>query len=347
MQDWVTMDDSNKKNLKRLEDLAALAGVSISTVSRALNDSPLVSDRTKKRIMALAQNNNYSGRLKDKVYTDDTDKTISIVIPPPQGRDTRLSDPFTLDLIGGIGDALKEQNCDMLISHLTMTDYHAAANLVASGRCDGLVVIGQSTMHDQLNQLAQMKVPFVAWGAQLPGQQYCSVGSDNQQGGRRATNHLIRMGRKRIAFLGDNEGPEVQLRFAGYKEALEINGMPLIPELVRPAHFYPESAMEAVDVLLEEGVPFDGVVAASDMIAIGAMRALASAGKRVPEDVSVIGYDDVLVAAYASPALTTIRQDVTKAGRLIVSKLLRMLEGQAVQPSNLPTDLIVRESCGS
>ncbi|WP_420428990.1 LacI family DNA-binding transcriptional regulator [Kordiimonas sp.] len=341
------MDESEKKNLRRLEDLALLANVSISTVSRALNDSPLVSDRTKKRIMSLAHNNNYSGRLKDKVYADEADKTISIIIPPPQGRDTRLSDPFTLDLIGGIGDALKERNCDMLISHLTMTDYQSAANLVASGRCDGLVVIGQSTLHAQLNQLAQKKVPFVAWGAQLPEQQYCSVGSDNQQGGRRATNHLIRMGCKRIVFVGDAEGPEVQLRLAGYREALELNGIAYQEELVRPAHFYPESGMEAIDVLIEQGIKFDGVVAASDMIAIGAMRGIARAGLRIPQDVSVIGYDDVLVAAYSSPALSTIRQDVTKAGRLLVSKLLRMLEGQTVQSSNLPTDLIIRESCGS
>lgn len=340
-------DEDNEKNLHRLEDLAALAGVSISTVSRALNDSPLVSDRTKKKILSLAQSNNYSGRLKDKVYTEDADKTISIVIPPPQGRDTRLSDPFALDLIGGIGDALKEQNCDLLISHITMTDHHSAANLVASGRCDGLIVLGQSTMHKQLNQLAAQRVPFVTWGAQFPDQNYCSVGSDNRQGGRRATNHLIRMGRRRIAFVGDCEGPEMALRQEGYREALEMSGIAFDPRLVRPAHFYPESAMEAVDVLIEQGVEFDGIVAVSDMIAIGAMKALANHGRRVPKDVSVIGYDDVLVAAYSSPALSTIRQDVTKAGRLMVSKLLRMLEGESVQSSTLPTDLIIRESCGS
>lgn len=340
-------EDEKEKNLHRLEDLAELAGVSISTVSRALNDSPLVSDRTKKKILSLAQSNNYSGRLRDKVYTEDADKTVSIVIPPPQGRDTRLSDPFMLDLIGGIGDALKEQNCDLLISHLTMTDYHSASNLVASGRCDGLIVLGQSTMHKQLNQLAAQKIPFVTWGAQFMDQNYCSVGSDNRQGGRRATNHLIRMGRRRIAFVGDCEGPEMKLRQEGYREALDQNGIQYDPRLVRPAHFYPESAMEAIEVLVEQGVEFDGIVAVSDMIAIGAMKALANKGISVPDDVSVIGYDDVLVAAYTSPALSTIRQDVTKAGRLMVSKLLRMLGGERVQSSTLPTDLIIRESCGS
>ena len=187
----------------------------------------------------------------------------------------------------------------------------------------------------------------MVWGAQLPGQQYCSVGSDNREGGHRATRHLLRLGRKRIAFVGDTVAPEVQLRFEGYKQALEEAGIGFDPKLVRPAHFFPESAMEAVDVLIEQGMEFDGLVAASDMIAIGAMRALSNAGKRVPTDVSVIGYDDVLVAGFSSPALTTIRQDVVKAGRLVVSKLLRLLDGEKVQSSRLPTDLIVRESCGS
>ena len=341
------MSEDKLDDLYRLEDLAALAGVSISTVSRALNNSPLVSERTKKKVLALAHSNNYSGRLREKIYTEEADKTISIIIPPPQGRDTRLSDPFFLDLIGGIGDALKERNCDLLISHLTLTDHQSAASLVASGRCDGLIIIGQSTMHMELNLLAQQNVPFVAWGAQLPEQLYCSVGSDNKQGGRRATNHLFRMGRKRVAFVGDTEAPEVNLRFEGYKESLELNGIKFDPRLVRPAHFYPESGMEAVEILIEQGVDFDGIVAASDMIAIGAMRALANEKKNVPDDVSVIGYDDLFVSAYTSPALSTIRQDVTKGGRLMVSKLLRMLEGETVQSSNLPTDLLIRESCGS
>lgn len=347
MQECLNMSDNEEDTLYRLEDLAALAGVSISTVSRALNDSPLVSARTKKKITALAHSNNYSGRLMEKVYTEEADKTISIIIPPPQGRDTRLSDPFILDLIGGIGDALKERNCDLLISHLTLTDHQSAASLVASGRCDGLIILGQSTLHKQLNALAKKNVPFVTWGAQLPEQHYCSVGSDNKRGGRRATNHLIRMGRKKITFVGDTEAPEVNLRFEGYKEALDMNGIDFDPRLVRPAHFYPDSGMEAIEILIEQGIDFDGVVAASDMIAIGAMRSLSNADMKVPDDIAVIGYDDVFVSAYTSPALSTIRQDVTKGGRLMVSKLLRMLEGESVRSSNLPTDLIIRESCGS
>jgi len=228
-----------------------------------------------------------------------------------------------------------------------LTDVQRAVDLVNGGRCDGLIILGQSTLHRQLNDMAKAGVPFVAWGADMPDQDYCSVGSDNFQGGRRATGHLVRMGRKRVVFLGDTEGLESQQRFEGYRAALTEHGVAYDPTLVLPSHFFPESAMESVDILLEKEIAFDGLVAASDMIAIGAMRALANAGRRVPEDVSVIGYDDVLVAGYASPALTTVRQDVVKAGRLVVSKLMRLLGGEHVQSSRLPTDLIVRESCGS
>jgi DNA-binding LacI/PurR family transcriptional regulator len=335
------------QSLYRLEDLAELAGVSISTVSRALNNSPLVSDRTKKKILAVAQTNNYEGRLKDKIYVGEPSNTISVVIPAPQGRDSRLSDPFLLDLIGGIGDALKERGCDLLISHLTPTDLDNVAGLVGSGRTDALIFLGQSTLHEQLNQLSYSGTPFVVWGAQLPGQHYCSVGSDNMQGGHRATRHLIRLGRKRIAFVGDTEGPEVKLRFEGYKAALEQSGIGFDPMLVRPAHFFPESAMEAIDVLFERDIEVDGIVAASDMIAMGAVRGLIKNNIDVPGQVSVIGYDDVHVAAYSSPSLTTIRQDVAKAGRLLVGKALRMVEGEAVRSALLPAELIVRESCGA
>lgn len=335
------------ESLYRLEDLAELAGVSISTVSRALNNSPLVSDRTKKKILAIAQSNKYEGRLKEKIYVGEPSNTISIVIPPPQGRDTRLSDPFLLDLIGGIGDALRERGCDLLISHLTPTDLNNIAGLVGSGRTDALIFLGQSTLHDQLNDLSYSGTPFVVWGAQLPGQNYCSVGSDNREGGCRATRHLLRLGRKRIAFVGDTDAPEVKLRFEGYKQALDEADIAFDSKLVRPAHFFPESAMEAIDVLLEQDIEVDGIVAASDMIAMGAVRGLIKNNISVPDQVSVIGYDDVHVAAYSSPSLTTIRQDVAKAGRLLVGKALRMLEGEAVRSAVLPAELIVRESCGA
>ncbi|WP_281301500.1 MULTISPECIES: substrate-binding domain-containing protein [unclassified Iodidimonas] len=334
--------------LYRLEDLAELAGVSISTVSRALNNSDLVSERTKSRIRQIAQTHHYSGRLRDKLGpVAPTSRTISAVIPPPQGRDRRISDPFLLDLLGGLADQTIERDCDLLISHVMPSDLDGMLSLLSTGRSDGLIFLGQSTVHDDLNSLADRGVPFVVWGARLPNQKYCTVGSDNFKGGHRATSHLIRLGRRRIAFIGDIEAPELRLRFEGYKQALADADLPFDPALVRSAHFYLESAMESIEALIESGIRFDGVIAASDLIAIGVVRGLLKSGLHVPSDISVVGYDDVRMAAYASPTLTTISQDVDKAGRLLISKLLRLLDGQAVRSEQLPTELIVRESCGA
>jgi DNA-binding LacI/PurR family transcriptional regulator len=217
---------------------------------------------------------------------------------------------------------------------------------MTTSRADGVIFLGQSSLHNALNRLSGSEARFVVWGAQLPDQAYCSVGSDNLLGGRRGTLHLARLGRRRIVFLGDTEAPEVSLRVRGYSEALEQAGLEAQPELMVSAHFTVESGEASVDALIARGTPFDGIVAASDLIALGAIRSLLNAGIRVPEDVSVIGYDDVPFARYSRPALTTIMQDTARAGRLLVSKLIDAAGGGEMRSERIPTELIVRGSCG-
>ena len=147
-------------------------------------------------------------------------------------------------------------------------------------------------------------------------------------------------------FLGDLDPPEAMQRHRGYLEALETAGLSVDAELIVPAHFEVESAEAAVDALVRRGVRFDGVVAASDQIALGAVRALEHAGLTVPGDVSVIGFDNVPFSRYSRPALSTIAQDTMKAGRLMVSKLLDHGGATAGRSERVPTDLIVRETCG-
>jgi len=274
------------------------------------------------------------------------DGSISLIIPTPQGRDSALSDPFYLSLIGGIGEALWEWGHDLVLSHVQLASYEQAAALVLSGETDGFIIIGQGTLHEELNNMARHDIPLVVWGAHMPEQEYCVIGSDNEQGGHRATRHLLRLGRKQIAFVGETEAEETRLRFQGYARALEEAGIPLRKRLVQPTRFYPESGMEAIESILSSDTPFDAVVAASDTIAIGVIRSLIAHGLTVPGDVSVVGYDDVVVASYCNPALTTIRQDVRKAGRRLVRKIIRALDGEEITSSYISTELIVRDSCG-
>jgi DNA-binding LacI/PurR family transcriptional regulator len=330
----------------RLADLAALAGVSVSTASRALNDSPAINARTKQRIWALAREHDYPFRRYMPKGPIGATGTIALVVPRPQGREGLLNDPFFLELFAGVGDAARERGGDVLLSHFVPTSYDDLSAAMTTSRADGVIFFGQSSLHEALNRLAETDGRFVVWGAELPDQRYGSIGSDNHAGGRRAALHLARLGRKRIAFLGDTEAPEAALRVRGYLEGLEQAGLPAERELMVPAHFTLESAESAVDALLGRKVRFDGIVAASDVIALGALRSLRRAGLETPRDVSVVGYDDIPFARYSRPALTTISQDAQRAGRLLVSKLM---DGAAdeIRSERMATELIVRESCGA
>ncbi len=334
------------KRTVRLEDLAQLADVSIATVSRALNDSPAVSEATKRRVWRIARENNYAFRATAPALLSGVSATIALVQPVPQGREPRLSDPFYLELIGGVGDAAREAGCDFIVSHVSPRDYEELEHLMASVRAEGVIFLGQSWLHERFNRLARSSSRFVVWGASLDGQAYCSVGSDNLKGGRRATAHLIRLGRRRIAFLGHTEASETLQRYQGYLEALEEADIPYDEALVSPTHFEVESAEAAVNAMLGSGIRFDGIFAASDLVGIGAIRALRQAHVSVPSDVSVVGYDDILLARYSSPALSTVAQDMNKAGRLLVSKLMSAGDTRSLPSERLPTDLIIRESCG-
>lgn len=334
------------RRVTRLEDLARLAGVSITTVSRALNDSPAVNQQTKQRLWKLAREHDYPFRGYMPAGPTTAAASVAIVVPRPQGREARLSDPFVLELVAGIGEAARQRGCDFVVSHVAPTGLADLTELMATNRVNGIIFLGQSSLHAAFNRLAESESRFAVWGAQLPKQSYCSVGSDNPLGGRRATLHLARLGRRRIVFLGDTEAPEMMQRYQGYLEGLGQAGLPADSQLTVPAHFEIEAAEAAVDALIARRVKFDGIVAASDLTALGAIRALLRAGLSVPGDVSVVGYDDVTFARYSRPALTTIRQDTALAGRLLLSKLLNAEPGGELRSERLPTDLVVRESCG-
>lgn len=342
-----TREKTRNRRSANMADIAREAGVSISTVSRALNNSDKINDETKIRIRSLANAHNYFKKSDTASAHGAPSRVISLVLPPPVGQESKISEPFYLDLIGGIGDALRQSGYDFLISHSAPTDYASLLTLVESGASEGIIFLGQSALHAQYNRLAETGAPFVVWGAKLPDQKYCSIGSDNRTGGRRATRHLLRLGRKNIAFLGDIDAPEVALRYQGYRDALAQAGQEVPATLLYKADLRLETALEAVDIMIDRQTPFDAIFAASDMAAIGAIRSLTSNGISVPGDVSVVGYDDVRIAAYSNPSLTTVRQDVGVVGRLLVSKMMRLINGELVRSEELPADLIVRESCGA
>ncbi len=329
----------------RLEDLAQIAGVSIATVSRALNNNPAVNDETKRRVWKIAREHNYSFRPSMPALLSGAVATIAVVVPTPLGRQAQVSDPFFQELIGGIAEAARHSECDVLLSHLAPKSHDDLASLMTANRADGVIFLGQSFLHERFNRLAESENRFIVWGAELPGQRYCSIGSDNVLGGIKATSHLISKGRRRIAFLGDTQAPEVLQRYEGYIEAHRRANLPVDHELVVPASFEIEKAGAAIGGLIERGLKFDGVFAASDLIALGVVRRLGLHRMSVPGDVSIVGYDNVHLSGYSQPSLTTIDQNMASAGMMMVSKLLAASENGAMLSERLPTDLIVRDSC--
>ncbi|TFW15020.1 LacI family transcriptional regulator [Massilia arenosa] len=330
-----------------MADVARLAGVSMATVSRALNNSPLVNAETRQRVTELARTLSYRINIGAQNLRLGQNRTVGVVMPFDEATRQHLSDPFFLGMLGGVGGALAERGFDMLLSRVDADALDGTTQPYDSGRVNGVILIGQWRCHDRLNALAARGVPLVVWGAQLPQQAYCTVGGDNVTGGELATRHLIGNGRRRVAFFGDINLPEVAHRFRGYSNALKAAGLDPDPLLRVSVPFVPHGGHDGVRELLRRGVAFDAIFACSDLLAMTAINELRAHGRVVPDDVAVVGYDDIELACHFHPPLTTVRQPLVDAGRAMVARLLDQIDGRPATSMQLPTQLIIRESGGS
>jgi DNA-binding LacI/PurR family transcriptional regulator len=328
----------------KMADIARLAGVSVSTVSRALADHPAIPRSTKDAIKKLAAEHGYAVNQSARNLRLNRTLTIGVAIPLGHEAEQRISDPFFLQLFGRIADEITKRGYDVLLMRNPSPAPGWLARLTQSQRADGYIIIGQSNQHAVLNEGARAFLPLVVWGAHLPEQVYCSVGSDNIGGARTAVDHLARSGRRRLVFLGAAELPEISMRLAGYKAGLERAGLTFDERLVLPAHFTGETAFAAVQDLIARGVSFDAIFAASDLMALSAIRALQAESLRCPEDVAVVGFDDLDIAEHAHPSLTTIRQNLDRGAATLVEFLFRRIGGEETPSATLPVELVVRGS---
>lgn len=325
-----------------LADLAKLAGVSISTVSRSLAGNPAIRAETRERIVRLAREHGFRINQAARNLRLGRTGAVGVVLPLGHETDQSLSDPFFMSLLAPIADALTARGHDLLLSRVIPEDDLWLDAIVDSGRCDGVIMIGQSNQIDVIERVARRYSPLVVWGASLPGYEQVTVGTDNAAGGRMAAEHLLGHGRKRLAFLGNPDVPEFAARYDGFREALATAG--LGAGVVLPVHLTTDASAAAIAEYLDREPPPDGIVAASDVIAMSAIRVLAERGLRVPADVAVVGYDDVLLARHTSPPLTTVRQDVVRGGAALVDLLFRKLAGDTVRSLSMAPELVVRET---
>ena len=214
-----------------------------------------------------------------------------------------------------------------------------------SGRVDGFVMMAATCSRQHIATLAERKAPFIIWGLPPGKHAFCTVSGDSFAGGRTATEHLLAQGRSRIAFLGGHATEvEVKDRYKGYEAALREAGRQVDPALVAYGDFTDTGATAAIRTLLERAGDLDAVFANSDLMAIAAMDELRAQGRRIPEDVAVVGYDDISIARHSDPPLTTIRQNGPLAGRLLAENLVEHLRTGTVTNVSIPAELVVRKS---
>ncbi len=332
-------------------DIAYKAGVSQSTVSRALSGSPLVGKETRIKIQAIAKELNYKVDKNASNLRSQKTKTLAVLLFDEAGTDNTMINPFFLTMIGSITQAAAAYQYDVLLSFQQLSD-DWYADYEESHRADGVICLGYGdylTYNEKAHDLIHSNAHFVTWGPVIAGQESCFVGCDNTSSAAQAVDHLFHSGREKVAFIGgaDEHCPEFYQRYQGYKTAFSNSKKTLNPRLHVNAQNSEQSGFQAVQSLILTQESFDALFCASDLIAIGAIKALREHNIAIPREVAVIGFDDIPSASYVSPALTTIRQNTVDAGRILVEKILQSIHGEQPESEFLPAQLIIRKSCGT
>ena len=334
-----------KKKVQTIEDIAQLADVSKSTVSRALSDSPLISQATKARIQAIAQEHNFRINAPARNLSLRQSHTIAFVAPAYYPEFFSEEDLFGLEIMSGIGSGLHNSGYDLLVIHADPHDTAWARHYLDSGRVDGFIILGSGLRQAHIETLVEIGAPFISWGVPIPNASYCSVTGDNFTGGLLATRHLLQAGRQQIAFLG---GPAdtltVQNRLKGYENALQAAGHTVDSQLIAYGDYSHSSGMTTMQQLLDQAPDLDAVFVNSDLMAIGAISTIQNNGKQVAKDIAVVGYDDLPIARYNNLPLTTVRQNVPLAGKLLAQNLIQYVQTGIVTNVTIPVELVIRKS---
>jgi LacI family transcriptional regulator len=336
-----------------IREVAKKSGVSIATVSRVLNNYPDVSDETRRRVLEAAREIDYTPTQAARTLVTKRSWVIGVILFT--GLDhPDIQHPFFQEVLAGLKHGVGAAGYDLLLfaneadsdgagrqSYLTRTRHH---------HLDGVAVMGVSARDPMVRELARSPVACVAVDIDLVGPRTGYVMSDNVGGAARAVRHLFELGHQRIALIGGpTETRPGADRLLGYRKELDTLDLEYSPAYVQIGDFYPQSGEDAMRALLALPEPPTAVFAASDLMAVGAVGAAREHGLSVPEDLAVVGFDDVQIAALGQPPLTTIRQDKVALGLRAAESLVEMIDDPKATPPALtvPVELVVRESCGS
>jgi len=330
--------------IRNIKDLAELAGVSAATVSRALAGSERISLKTRERVQALADEHGFRPNIVARNLRIQRTNAIGVLIPFRGGTGHYMCDAFFYAMLGMLSDELTARGYDLVLSRVPVADHQWLERFVSAGRVDGLIIIGQSDEAATLDEMAARYRPMVAWGSSYEGQVHCSVGSNNRMGGDLATTHLIERGCRRIAFVGDPAAPETDQRLQGCRDAMHraglTDGLTVLPAEIAVDTAHPDFARW----LGSGGQRPQGIVAATDALAMIMLRVLAEHGVQVPGEVRVIGYDGLALGKHTVPTLSTIDQDLARGVTNLVDVVLRRVAGEDTASVAIEPELLVRMS---
>ncbi|ASB90745.1 LacI family DNA-binding transcriptional regulator [Bacillus sonorensis] len=324
-----------------IKDIARLANVSHTTVSRALNNSPLIKEKTKKKILDIAAEMNYKPNFNAKSLVTQKTFTIGLFL-------TSLTDgtssSFFADVLRGVNNVIDE-HYNMFVRGIDA--YHDLSS-IHRNRYDGIILISQSE-RDQafIDHVTDQNIPIVVLNRKIEGQPVINILANENEGAYLAACHFIENGHKRIAMVQGKEGfKSSQERLEGFLHALRTHDLPIQNEYLVRGDYTMKSGYSAVETLLTLENPPTALFCANDDMAIGAMNALYANGKRCPDDMSIIGFDDIGFSAFTTPSLTTVKKPTEKISMLGAESLLSLIEHPETKgrQSLISTELIIRNS---
>ncbi len=322
-----------------IKDIAKLAGVSISTVSYALNNDAKVRKRKKDKILAIARELNYQ---KNGIASDlkrSSTRTIALIV-------TDLAGPYYSELVKGIQEVTLSKGYDLLACSSVGGETSTAVKFLTEKRVDGAIVLAHNIGEDIIIQSARAKFPIILLDRKVDSDHVVSIEVDNEAGSHMAAEYLIKQGHRDIAYISGMAISELHfMRISGYERALQEHGLNSKNRLQQFGLFNRENGYSMTKMLIAQGKLSSAFMYANDEMAIGGIMAFKEHGIKVPEQVSVVGFDDIELAKYVRPALTTVMQPKYERGALAAHLIFQILEGQEIEPYYiLPTQLVLRDS---
>ena len=332
-----------------LKDIAERVGKSIPTVSRALADFDDISPQTRREVQRVAEEMGYEPNITARNLQKQRTDSFALILP--SANTLRFSDPFFSEFLSGVVEYLGERGYNLNISTADAGDEEDIyLKHIRSRRFDGFILVRTHREDNRINLLQKHGVPFVAFGRMEHGNDFHLVDEDGRSGVRQIVDHLIALGHPRLACIAEPTDLTKSFhRVQGFIDGLQAHNLPYTPDLIVESNFRQRSGRQSALQLLDRPTPPTAIVACNDLLALGAISAVQERGLVVGQDVSITGFDDILLAEYANPPLTTVHQPAQQMGGMVAQMLTKIINGEPIEQNQviLAPSIIVRQSTGA